>query len=232
MTKYYSFIRREIYELNVSKKQLNRRSLKQIIHLFKPLNLILYLIVTMCFIAALIIMILYWVSLVDLFWVFIPLLIICLLAMLADSLPEKNLFHERERNAEIHQEKALLAEYLENVKQIFDKYDLNNEGICLLKKECEERINKNKSKNSLFQNKIIDIITIAPIAAVISIAADANRSPNINAIVITIALGLMFLGIIKILTPLQGIWHNTHKDQCLLDTLNDLEYTNHKNKKE
>ena len=163
-------------------------------------------------------------SMINIFWIFIPALIICAALMLADAIPEKLLYKEAARNREIMQEKELLQKYLKDVKIIFDKYDLKNDALELLKNECEDRISNHKTKSGIFQNKIIDIIIIAPVAAFLTLLVDAGKQPNIDAIVIILYLGVVLLAFIKVITPLQGVWNSTHKDQCLLDTINDLEY--------
>ena len=144
--------------------------------------------------------------------------------MIVDSVSEKYLYKKAARDQEIIQEKDLLQKYLKDVKDIFVKYDLNDNALALLKSECENRVNNNKTKSGMFRNKIIDIIIIAPIAAILTLLVDASKQPNIEAIVIILYLGAVLLAFIKAITPLQGVWNNTHKDQCLLDTLNDLEY--------
>lgn len=224
MTQHYSLIRREIYELKVSGKYLRRRKFKDMGRLFKPLYWVLYTIAMISILASLMILIMSYNSIVNVFWAFIPTLIICAVLMLLDSVPEKHLYKHSARSQEINQEKVLLQKYLNDVKIIFKKYDLNENALSLLKSECENRINANKNKSGMFRNKIIDIIIIAPIAAVLTLLVDASKQPNIEAIVIILYLGAVLLAFIKAITPLQGVWNNTHKDQCLLDTINDLEY--------
>lgn len=224
MTQHYSLIRREVYELKVSGKYLKRRKIKDMARLFKPLYWVLFFITMLSIIASLVILVLSYNSILNIFWAFIPTLIICATLMIIDSVSEKYLYKKAARDQEIIQEKDLLQKYLKDVKDIFVKYDLNDNALALLKSECENRVNNNKTKSGMFRNKIIDIIIIAPIAAILTLLVDASKQPNIEAIVIILYLGAVLLAFIKAITPLQGVWNNTHKDQCLLDTLNDLEY--------
>ena len=192
--------------------------------LFKPLYWGMFFITMLSIIASLVILVLSYNSILNIFWAFIPTLIICSTLMIVDSVSEKYLYKKAARDQEIIQEKDLLQKYLKDVKDIFVKYDLNDNALALLKSECENRVNNNKTKSGMFRNKIIDIIIIAPIAAILTLLVDASKQPNIEAIVIILYLGAVLLAFIKAITPLQGVWNNTHKDQCLLDTLNDLEY--------
>lgn len=224
MTQHYSLIRREIYELKVSGEYLKRRTIKEMTRLFKPLYWVMFIITMLSCLATLVIIFLSYNSLINIFWAFIPTLFICTVLMIMDSVSEKHLYKETARDQEVIHEKEQLKKYLKDVKKVFGKYDLNNSALALLKSECENRINNNKNKSSMFRNKIIDIIIIAPIAAILTLLVDASKQPNIEAIVIILYLGAVLLAFIKAITPLQGVWNNTHKDQCLLDILNDLEY--------
>lgn len=224
MTQYYSLIRREVYELKVSGKYLKRRKIRDMARLFKPLYWALFFITMLSILASLVILIMSYNSIINILWVFIPILIISATLMLVDSISEKHLYKEAARNQEIIQEKELLQKYLKDVKGIFEKYDLNDNALELLKNECENWVNNNKTKSGMFRNKIIDIIIIAPSAAILTLLVDASKQPNIEAIVIILYLGAVLLAFIRTITPLQGVWNNTHKNQCLLDTINDLEY--------
>lgn len=224
MTHYYYLIRREVYELKVSGKYLYRRKKNDMVRLFKPLYWVLFFITMLSILALLVLIVLYLFSILDFFWAFIPILIICASLMLADSISEKHLYNEAARNQEIERNNDLLKKYLKDVNSILKKYNLNDNAVKRLKSECEHRVDNTKTKNGMISNKIIDIIIIAPIAAILSLLVDASKQPNIEAIVIIFLLGVILLAVIKAITPLQGVWNNTHKDLCLLNTLNDLEY--------
>jgi hypothetical protein len=91
MTQHYSFIRREVYELKVSGKYLKRRSFKEMKKLYKPLYWTLFSITMLSIIATLIIVIMSYSCISNIFWDFIPTMIICATLMLVDFISEKHL---------------------------------------------------------------------------------------------------------------------------------------------
>lgn len=152
---------------------------------------------------------------------------ICVPMMLLESVLEKHWYKTDSRKNEIKKDKELLEEYLDAVEDIFRDNKIDNKGILLLKRECEERVNKSKNRVGMFQSRTIDIFIIAPVVAILTLLVDASQQPNFNAILTILYFGFTFLCITKVFLPLPEILNSTHKDQCLLEAINDLEYIKH-----
>ena len=230
MTQYYYFIRREVYELNKANKIYKCRSVSEMIRLFTSLHWFLFALTMLSIIAMMIIAYFSLGSVNIIFFELIPLIVLGLSLLFFDYVSERKLFKEKEREKEIQNEKKRLIKYMTDVKGVFDKYELDDYSIALIKKECEDRVNKTRAENISFIKRIFEIIIIAPFAAVLVILIDADKQVNINAIIIILFFGFLSWLLAKAMVPLRDIWNNTHKDQCLLDALNDFEYINHKNK--
>lgn len=230
MTQYYYFIRREVYELKKANKIYKCRSVGEMFRLFTPLNWFLFALSMLSIIAMIIIACFSLGSANMIFLELIPFLVLGLSLLLFDFVSERRLYKKKEREREIQNEKERLIKYMADVQSVFDKYELDDNSIALIKKECEDRVNKTRAENSSLIKRIFDIIIIAPFAAVLAILIDADKQVNINAIIIILFFGFLSWILAKAMIPLKDIWNNTHKDQCLLDALNDFEYISHKNK--
>ena len=226
MTQHYFFIRREVYEFKKTHKSPKWRSFDEIIRLFKPLNWILFTATMISFITILILSIISSNSIEMIPWVLIPVVVIITSLILYNYASEKRLYNEKSREKEIMQEKEKLYKQLYDIQSIFKKYGMDDKAVSLIKKECEERINGNRLQNSALLKRVFDIIIIAPVAALLASLMDASKQVNIYAILIILFFGFFSWVVLKATTPFREVWNNIHKDQCLLDALNDLEFIN------
>ena len=231
MTTYYTLIRREIYELRFESKHYILRNISQMIKLFTAFHWVLFffMMVSMIFEVVMLSRLNYSETKVNIVFVFLPIIIVAIIILLLDIVPDKCLYKTDKRRQEIKEIKILHKKYLKDAERIFKDNKIDDSAILIIKKECEDRLNSFKSKSENTKRIIIEIMFIVPLAAIIGLLVDASKEINTNGIALIIAIDIIVWGIFKLLIPIQNIWNGRFKDQWLLDTINDIEIMNHSN---
>lgn len=231
MTTYYTLIRREIYELRFESKHYILRNISQMIKLFTAFHWVLFffMMVSMIFEVVMLSRLNYSETKVNIVFVFLPIIIVAIIILLLDIVPDKCLYKTDKRRQEIKEIKILHKKYLKDAERIFKDNKIDDSAILIIKKECEDRLNNFKSKSENTKRIIIEIMFIVPLAAIIGLLVDASKEINTNGIALIIAIDIIVWGIFKLLIPIQNIWNGRFKDQWLLDTINDIEIMNHSN---
>ncbi len=231
MTHYYTLIRREIYELRFDSKQCILRNILQMIKLFTVFHWVLFFIVigSLAFEAVMLYRLNHSEFKVSIVFVFFPIIIVAMILLLLDIVPDKCLYKTDKRKQEIKEIKILHKKYLKDAERIFRDYKIDDSAMCIIKKECEDRLNSFKSKSENTKRIIIEIMFIVPLAAIVGLLVDASKEINTYGIALIIAIDIIVWGIFKLLMPMQNIWNGRFKDQWLLDTMNDIEIMKHSN---
>ena len=219
--KYWN-IRRDIYEKCSDKKLKRFRSISDAKRLFNCWFWISILSMILCL-----------VSLVALAWThqdklyfLIPMAFFYVVAILTELFSYR-MYNPHERKKEKDKQNACLEEYIRDIEDVLKYHGINKkEQISALKQECEQRIAFYKENHKSISSKIYDIAIGVPIGAFVSalIYKSSGEDTLITNIIAVILLGIMIIGIVKVVNQLRYYSEGYFKDQYLLDVLNELEY--------
>lgn len=117
-------------------------------------------------------------------------------------------------------------QYITDVRNILLKHGIDTpEKVMKLKTECETTLKVREDKYIKINSKIIDMFIGVPLGALIAsiIYADSDTVPT--AIGALILIGLTILGVAKLIKTISYYSEGYFKDKYLLDTINELDYS-------
>lgn len=221
MTRKYYLVRRAIYENKHKSKLRKCRSINEVKRLFKPPIWIILAVVILSLIFSL------WIMLFkhNYMLILIPYLIIVLAPLILEILHEDKVYYMEVRDKEIQTKKSEYNEYINNVKEILTKLEINTPAkIEMLKKECDEALNKRNNKFSNLNNRIIDMLIVVPLGALIASYIYADNETHSEGIAMILFIGLLLLFFNQVARLWQYYMDANFKDRYLLDVLNELSY--------
>ena len=225
MTYKYHYIRREMYEVNPASKLNANRSLSDMVRLFKrPYWFMLggMLLSIVAFIGTVI-------CAPNSPFMIISVLTIVLLSILSQIPREKHLYNNSVRTGELSRQMEYYEQYIKDIWMILHKYDINApEKVKALKTECETVLKAREDKYSKISGKVVDMLIGVPLGALIASIMYADNNTIPTAIVALIVLGFMSLGCVKIIRSINFYSEGYFKDKCLLDALEELDYSENK----
>lgn len=225
MTKHYDFIRREVYELYHNNPKKMKEKKKEMNELFTGLQWVLFYstIISLFSLATLLLLVSY--NIISIIWEMIPLCIIVGVLALVECLPERKLYKLETRKKYIEEDKATLNSRLKEVAEIIKRNGVKGDSLPLLKDECENKLTKMKNRTDSIIKFLMNVLVSAPLTAVIIMILDQDKKVNTQAVAFIASLVLLASGLVKLYSPVYYIINGSVKDQCLLDAINDLEYT-------
>lgn len=222
MTYKYLYIRRAMYEENPTDRLNSYRSLADMVRLFKLPYWIMLAVLLISIIALFIIMILDSKSLI----IWIPIIIIVLVSVLSQISREKNLYDDSARANELSEKMQDYDQYVSHVWDILRNHGIDTpDKVMKLKIECETTLKMREDKFTKINNKIIDMLIGVPLGAFIAsiIYADSDAIPI--AIGALILIGLIILGVVKLIRSINYYSEGYFKDKYLLDAINEVHYS-------
>jgi len=225
MSKHYDFIRREVCELYHNNPKKMKEKKKEMNELFTGLQWVLFYstIISLFSLATLLLLVSY--NIISIIWVMIPLCIIVGVLALVECLPERKLYKLETRKKYIEEDKATLNSRLKEVAEIIKRNGVKGDSLPLLKDECENKLTKMKNRTDSIIKFLMNVLVSAPLTAVIIMILDQDKKVNTQAVAFIASLVLLASGLVKLYSPVYYIINGSVKDQCLLDAINDLEYT-------
>ena len=232
MTKHYDFIRREVYELYHNNPKKMKEKKKEMNELFTGLQWVLFYstIISLFSLATLLLLVSY--NIISIIWEMIPLCIIVGVLALVECLPERKLYKLETRKKYIEEDKATLNSRLKEVAEIIKRNGVKGDSLPLLKDECENKLTKMKNRTDSIIKFLMNVLVSAPLTAVIIMILDQDKKVNTQAVAFIASLVLLASGLVKLYSPVYYIINGSVKDQCLLDAINELEYTEYFKKEE
>ena len=232
MSKHYDFIRREVCELYHNNPKKMKEKKKEMNELFTGLQWVLFYstIISLFSLATLLLLVSY--NIISIIWMMIPLCIIVGVLALVECLPERKLYKLETRKKYIEEDKATLNSRLKEVAEIIKRNGVKGDSLPLLKDECENKLTKMKNRTDSIIKFLMNVLVSAPLTAVIIMILDQDKKVNTQAVAFIASLVLLASGLVKLYSPVYYIINGSVKDQCLLDAINDLEYTEYFKKEE
>ncbi len=222
MTYKYLNIRRAIYEKDPASKLKSVRSLADMIRLFRlPYWIMLGVLLLAIFILVIISIINYRSP-----YVFIPVIMIVLVSIFSQIPREKYLFNLSARADELSEQMQYYEQYISDIWSILRDYGINSsEKVMKLKTECEIALKIHEDKFTRINSKIADMLIGVPLGALIAsiIYADSDVVPI--GIGVLILIGLIVIGVVKLIRSISYYSEGYFKDKYLLDAINELEYS-------
>lgn len=221
MTYKYYDVRREIYESCSDKKLKGFRSWSEIKELFNTFHWAMLIVTILLLVSAIVIYLLP----VNYFWCLIPMILYipCEIMM---ELKFDSLLNKQARNNEIEKQNNAYKEYIALIQSV-----LRNNGIDtvlkhnLLKNECESVLKKYEAKYAFVNNRAFDYLIGVPIGALISSLIHQESDTLLNVIIAVIFVGILLIGIVKIVKRIAFYKDGYFKDKQLLDALQEVEYS-------
>lgn len=221
MTYKYLRIRDDVYEHCTDKGMKKFRTIKEIIHLFKPLNWTLFSIS----VAMLIVMAVIVFSKINDWWAVIPAAVLFVVMLIGEYSFDRFL----DKNAREEELQSLSEEYGKYINSIHDvliSHGIDNEKKRnLLKAECEASLESHTSKYKLFGSGIFEQLIGVPVGALISSIIYKNSDAIVPQIIVVIVLGALIIGVIKLIKFFKYYADGYLKDEKLLDALEEIEYS-------
>ena len=221
MTYKYYDVRRDIYESCSDKKLKGFRSWSEIKKLFNTFHWVILIIE----IALLVSTIVIYVLPINYFWCLMPMILYvpCEIIM---ELKFDPLLNKKARNDEIEKQNIAYKEYIEQIKSVLRKNGIDTVAKRnLLKKECESVLEKYEARYAFVNNKAFDYLIGVPIGALISSLIHKEMDTLLNMIIAIVFVGVLLIGIVKIVKKIAFYKDGYFKDKQLLDALQEVEYS-------
>jgi hypothetical protein len=222
MTYKYQYIRREIYEKNPEGELNSYRSFTDMVRLFRlPFWIMLGSLLIAC-IFLVVVVIFYPKSLL----IWIPIIIIFVVNMLSQIPREKYFYHSKARENEVLEKMKNYEQYTSGVREVLHSQGIDTpEKLKALRKECELTLKSREDRYIKINGKIIDMLIGVPLGALIAslIYVDKNTVPTTIGSIIVI--GLVTIGIAKLVKLINYYSEGYFKDKYLLDAINEMEYS-------
>ena len=222
MTYMYLYIRRAIYEENPSRKLNSLRSLPDMSRLFKLPYWIMLCVLLLAIISLAIIAIINYKSP----FVWIPIITIVLVSILSQIPREKYLYNIPARANELSEQMQYYEQYISDIWNILRNHGIDtSEKVFKLKAECETTLRAHEDKFVKINSKIADMLIGIPLGALIASIIYADNTAVPTGIGALIIIGLIILGVVKLLRSLNYYSEGYFKDKYLLDAINELYYS-------
>lgn len=221
MTYKYYDVRRDIYESCSDKKLKGFRSWSEIKKLFNTFHWVILIIEIVLLVSTIVI----YVLPINYFWCLMPmsLYIPCDIIM---ELKFDPLLNKKARNDEIEKQSVAYKEYIEQIKSVLRKNGIDTVAKRnLLKKECESVLEKYEARYAFVDNKAFDYLIGVPIGALISSLIHKEMDTLLNMIIAIVFIGVLLIGIVKIMKKIAFYKYGFFKDKQLLDALQEVEYS-------
>ena len=218
----YLNVRRDIYEKCSDKKLKSFRSFSDIKRLFNCWFWISLLLMILCLVSLVVLTL----AFPNKFYYLIPTIVCGVLIILIEFFGHR-MYNSSEREKEKEKQNETLESYVRGAENVLKYHGINTkEQISALKQECQQRIDLYKEKCKSVSSKIYDVAIGVPLGAWVSaiIFKSSSEDTLITNIIAVILLGLMIIGIVKVVDKLRYYSEGYFKDQHLLDVLNELEY--------
>lgn len=221
MTYKYFEVRREIYEKCSDKALKGTRSFNQIKKLFTKFVWVMFAVVA----AAMIALVLLMIFIPEKPFYLIPAVVMFLASIILEFSGEK-IYNSEERRREIEKGKEVYAQYIQELQTAFESCGINSPSKRkALKAECEASLEKQAKPYNIVSSNVYSMLIGIPLGALISaIMRENNDNAMIVQIIGLITLGLLVIGLIKVLKTVMYYSDGCFKDRHLLEALNELEY--------
>ena len=219
--KYWN-VRRDIFEKCSDKKLKSFRSFSDMKRLFNCWFWISLLLMILCLVSLVVLTLIFPNKL----YYLTPTAVFAVIAILVELFGHR-MYNSSEREKEKEKQNANLEEYVTDIESVLKSNGINTrEQISALKQECHQRIDLYKENCKSISSKIYDVAIGVPLGAWVSaiIFKSSSEDTLITNIIAVILLGLMIIGIVKVVDKLRYYSEGYFKDQYLLDVLNELEY--------
>jgi hypothetical protein len=159
-------------------------------------------------------------------FIWIPIIIIVLVYIVSQIPREKYLYKDSARSDEVSEKMKNYEQYICDVWNILHKHGINTpEKLNTLKIECEKTLKIREEKFDKINSKLSEMLIGVPLGALIAsiIYAGSDAIPvTIGAIVL---IGIIVLGVIKLIKSINYYSEGYFKDKYLLDAINELIYS-------
>lgn len=226
MTYKYLLIRREIYENKPDAVLNGKRSIRDIIRLYKAPYLVFYTAFFLALIAYAILGLILRNGKNEIYTSAIAIILI-IPAILLELPRERIRYKMDERKKEIEKQKINYNTYIWNIYSILCSYEINTkEKIDKTKSECLSRLHLRNTTGLSVDNKVIEALIIYPISSIISSLIEKNDTVHYDVALTTILVGALIYASLRLKHIFDYIIESLYKDQYLLEVLEELEYYN------
>jgi len=222
MTQKYIWVRREVYERNLSGKISANRSVSDMVKLFKRPYWIMFGTLVVALIGVLLTLLIAPRS--PFIWF---LMIVILVVTLPIELPrEKYLYNDSVRQEELAVMQKKYQSYIAETWDLLKKYSVNTpEMVSRLKLECETVLKAHTERYHKISNRIFDMLIGVPLGALIASIIYTENNIALDTIAPIIIIGITISGFMKLVQFVRFYAEGYFKDKYLLDALNELSYS-------
>lgn len=221
MTYKYYDVRRDIYESCSDKKLKGFRSWSEIKKLFNTFHWAMLIIAILLLVSTIVI----YVLPINYFWCLIPMIfyVPCEIVM---ELKFDSLLNKKARNDEIEKQNNAYKEYIDQIQSVLRRNGIDTVSKRnLLKKECESVLEKYEAGYAFVNNRAFDYLIGVPMGALISSLIHKESNTFLNVIITIVFVGMLLIGIVKIMKKIAFYKDGYFKDKQLLDALQEVEYS-------
>lgn len=224
MTYKYVLIRREIYENKPDAIFRGKRSVRDIIKLYRFPYLVFYTVYFLALIMYAIFGLLFSNEKNAIYSTVIAIILI-VPALLLDLPRERTRYKMTERKKEIEKQKVNYNAFIQNTYNILCSYEIDTKiKIRIIKSECISRLQSSSNIGVSENNKVIEVLIIYPISSIISSLIEKNDLVHYDMAITTILIGILFYAFIRLKHIVSYLIDSIYKDRYLLDVLEELEY--------
>lgn len=224
MTYKYVLIRREIYENKPDAILRGKRSVRDIIKLYRFPYLVFYTVYFLALIMYAIFGLLFSNEKNAIYSTVIAIILI-VPALLLDLPRERTRYKMTERKKEIEKQKVNYNAFIQNTYNILCSYEIDTKiKIRIIKSECISRLQSSSNIGVSENNKVIEVLIIYPISSIISSLIEKNDLVHYDMAITTILIGILFYAFIRLKHIVSYLIDSIYKDRYLLDVLEELEY--------
>jgi ABC-type multidrug transport system fused ATPase/permease subunit len=215
------YIRRAIFEQNPASKINTYRNLSDMVKLFKRQYFIMLALLLLSIISLVIILVIYPNSP----FVLIPMACVFLIIILISVQREKHIYNQSVRAQEISEIEENYKEYVMNVLNTLASYGIDTpDKLHKLREECKSELKKYEEKLDRVNSKIFDMLIGVPLGALVASLIYSNSNTIPVAIVAIIIIGLVLLGLTRLIGYIEYYSEGYFKDKYLFEAINELDY--------
>lgn len=198
MTYKYVLIRREIYENKPDAILRGKRSVRDIIKLYRFPYLVFYTVYFLALIMYAIFGLLFSNEKNAIYSTVIAIILI-VPALLLDLPRERTRYKMTERKKEIEKQKVNYNAFIQNTYNILCSYEIDTKiKIRIIKSECISRLQSSSNIGVSENNKVIEVLIIYPISSIISSLIEKNDLVHYDMAITTILIGILFYAFIRL----------------------------------
>lgn len=222
-TTKYDFVRRAMYEKAPFQKLKQPRSIKDSLRIFKPFALILFLLAFIASLSGLVLV----VGNHHLAFALVLSAFATIILFILEKKKEAFLYEPTRRSKELFARLDDYNECLAIIGQVFNYYEIDSyEKAERLKDECEAKISRIKRPFAWLQKVIYSGLIAIPLSAYIGYKVFEKDIVTEEKVISLLLTGLSLLIFTSFAKWLFLITEGYYKDQCLLQAINEYEYTN------